>query len=111
MASSSSIFISGFPVPTTAVSNALTLTVANNAIYIDRNFNLVDYLQSQDRIHRISQNKKCSIIKLIAKDTIDEFIEEIINRKHTVAAYIQGDRKDSTFDVGISREQLLSYLS
>ena len=27
---------------------------ANVAIYVDRTFNLVDYLQSQDRIHRIS---------------------------------------------------------
>ncbi len=31
-----------------AAREGLTLTKANNAIYLDRNFNLVDYLQSQD---------------------------------------------------------------
>lgn len=69
----------------------LTLTSANNAIYIDRNFNLVDYIQSQDRIHRISQTEICNIYKLIAKDTIDEYIDEIIYKKHDLAEYIQGD--------------------
>src|SRR4030043_1190980 len=37
-----------------AAREGLTLTKANNAIYVDRNFNLADYLQSQARIHRIS---------------------------------------------------------
>jgi len=46
-----------------AAREGITLTNANNAIYLDRNFNLVDYLQSQDRIHRISQEKKCKIYK------------------------------------------------
>jgi SNF2 family DNA or RNA helicase len=41
-----------------AAREGLTLTRANNAIYLDRNFNLVDYLQSQDIIHRISQTKE-----------------------------------------------------
>jgi SNF2 family DNA or RNA helicase len=94
-----------------AAREGLTLTVANNAIYVDRNFNLVDYLQSQDRIHRISQERKCSIIKIIADGTIDVFIDEIISRKHSIASYIQGDRSDPIFDYNISKEQLLSYLS
>ena len=38
-----------------AAREGLTLTQANLAIYVDRTFNLVDYVQSQDRIHRISQ--------------------------------------------------------
>jgi len=74
-----------------AAREGLTLTSANNAIYLDRNFNLVDYLQSQDRIHRISQTKECKIYKLIAKNTIDEYIDEIIYKKHKLAEYIQGD--------------------
>ena len=41
-----------------AAREGLTLTRANNAIYLDRNFNLADYLQSQDRIHRISQTRE-----------------------------------------------------
>lgn len=71
----------------------LTLTSANNAIYVDRNFNLADYLQSQDRIHRITQTKPCNIIKILARDTIDEYIDEILFKKQKVAQYIQGDIK------------------
>jgi hypothetical protein len=45
-----------------AAREGLTLTEANVAIYLDRTFNLVDYLQSQDRIHRISQTRPCDIV-------------------------------------------------
>lgn len=74
-----------------AAKEGLTLTSANNAIYIDRTFNSVDYLQSQDRIHRISQQKDCKIINLMAKNTIDEYIEEILAKKKSVAEFVQGD--------------------
>ena len=74
-----------------AAKEGLTLTAANNAIYIDRNFNLVDYLQSQDSIQRISQTKNCRIIKIMAKDTIDEYIDEIIYKKQKIAQFLQGD--------------------
>lgn len=74
-----------------AAKEGLTLTRANNAIYIDRNFNLIDYLQSQDRIHRISQDRKCIIYKIIAKDTIDEYIDSIVDLKTNIAHFIEGD--------------------
>jgi SNF2 family DNA or RNA helicase len=58
------------------------LTEANVAIYVDRTFNLVDYLQSQDRIHRISQTKECEIILLLANSTIDQFNPEPVIISH-----------------------------
>lgn len=94
-----------------AAREGLTLTSANNAIYLDRNFNLVDYLQSQDRIHRISQTKKCKIIKLIAKNTIDEFIDEILRRKKNIANFLQGDIDNLDIGNTISKEELISYIS
>jgi len=77
-----------------AAREGITLTSANNAIYVDRNFNMVDYLQSQDRIHRISQEKKCRIYKLIGKKTIDEYIEKYIEVKKDIAEFVQGDAND-----------------
>lgn len=39
-----------------AAQEGLTLTEANLAIYLDRTFNLVDYLQSQDRRHATARS-------------------------------------------------------
>lgn len=74
-----------------AAREGLTLTEANVAIYVDRTFNLVDYLQSQDRIHRISQTRDCEIVLLLAQNTVDEFIDFSIEQKRRLAQYSQKD--------------------
>lgn len=74
-----------------AAREGLTLTEANVAVYLDRTFNLVDYLQSQDRIHRISQEQACEIVLLIAGSTVDEFIDFSLEQKHRLARYAQAD--------------------
>jgi SNF2 family DNA or RNA helicase len=91
----------------------LTLTRANNAIYLDRNFNLVDYLQSQDRIHRISQTKECTIFKMLARNTIDEYIDRVINIKQEIAGYVQSDLdilRDESHQFLLNKNELLSML-
>ncbi|MFZ7121560.1 MAG: DEAD/DEAH box helicase [Eubacteriaceae bacterium] len=93
-----------------AAREGLTLTSANNAIYLDRNFNLVDYLQSQDRIHRISQNKECKIYKIIAKNTIDEYIDELIYKKDELAEYIQGDIDNIKSKKLLTKKEILNIL-
>ncbi len=94
-----------------AAKEGLTLTSANNAIYLDRNFKMDDYLQSQDRIHRIGQERKCNIIKIIASDTIDEYVDEILEKKEIIAKYIVGDTSKviSTSDY-LSKERLIEIL-
>jgi len=96
-----------------AAREGLTLTRANNAIYLDRNFNLIDYLQSQDRIHRISQTKKCKIFKILAKGTIDEYIDRVIDVKKEIAGYVQGDGgilSGGSLDFLHNKSQLLNIL-
>jgi SNF2 family DNA or RNA helicase len=94
-----------------AAREGLTLTAANNAVYVDRNFNMVDYLQSQDRIHRISQGLPCTIYKLIARDTIDEYVDELLYKKQKLAGFVAGDEgtleSDRRF---LTREQLLEIM-
>lgn len=94
-----------------AAREGLTLTAANNAAYIDRSFNLVDYLQSQDRIHRISQGKNCTIYKLLAKDSIDYFIEDKLLRKQDVARLIQGDSVDYNTSNYLTKDEILEILN
>ena len=97
----------------TAAREGLTLTSANNAIYLDRNFSLIDYLQSQDRIHRISQKKKCSIYKIIATGTIDEYVDRIIDLKSEIAKLVQKDIEkigEKSMDTLINKKTLLELL-
>lgn len=74
-----------------SAKEGLTLTVANHAIFLDRNLSLDDYLQSQDRIHRISQKKECYIYDFIMKDSIDEWVDALIESKHYSAKLLQND--------------------
>jgi SNF2 family DNA or RNA helicase len=58
------------------------LEVADTEIYFSRSWSLVDWLQSQDRLHRIGQKNKVTIIPLVALATIDERVNEALARKH-----------------------------
>jgi len=94
-----------------AAKEGLTLTAANNAIYIDRNFNINDYVQSQDRIHRISQKKQCNITIIIARNTVDEYVEEILMKKHEIASLVQGDTDQIQYPKELlTKEKVLSIL-
>jgi len=74
-----------------AAKEGLTLTIANHAIFYDRSFSLDDYLQAQDRIHRISQTQTCFVWNLTAKDTIDEWIDALLTAKRLAAQLAQAD--------------------
>lgn len=96
-----------------AAKEGLTLTVANHAIFFDRSFSLDDYIQAQDRIHRISQTKECFVHNLVAKDTIDEWVDALLNAKYQAAQLTQGDisvdhfRANYRFDLaGVLRDVL-----
>ena len=74
-----------------AAKEGLTLTEANNVIFYDRSFSLDDYLQAQDRIHRISQTKVCNVYNLIVRGSIDEWIDVLLQAKEWAAKLGQGD--------------------
>ena len=83
-----------------AAKEGLTLTVANHAVFYDRGFSLDDYLQAQDRIHRISQKQNCFVHNLVARDTIDQWIDRLLYAKHQAAQLTQGDIDQSAFSQG-----------
>ncbi|PBC10010.1 DEAD/DEAH box helicase [Mesorhizobium sp. WSM3859] len=94
-----------------AAREGLTLTEANVAIYLDRTFNLVDYLQSQDRIHRISQTRPCEIVLLLANATIDQFIDYSLEQKHRLARFVQKDSETiGPADLTLSKPELMRAL-
>lgn len=74
-----------------SAKEGLTLTVANNVVFYDRNFSLDDYLQAQDRIHRISQDKTCYVFNIIMDDSIDQWVDVLLEAKYYAAKLAQGD--------------------
>jgi SNF2 family DNA or RNA helicase len=80
-----------------AAKEGLTLTVANHVVFYDRSFSLDDYLQSQDRIHRISQVKTCYIYNIIMANSIDEWVDSLIQAKSAAARLAQGDITHSEY--------------
>ena len=63
------------------LGKGLTFTNCNYNIYYSLSFSYEEFKQSQDRIHRIGQNSKCTYIILQGKNTIDEKIYSCLNRK------------------------------
>jgi SNF2 family DNA or RNA helicase len=63
----------------------LTFVNCNYNVYYSLSFSYEEFKQSQDRIHRIGQENKCTYIVLQGKDTIDESIYECLtNKKNAV---------------------------
>ncbi len=87
-----------------AAKEGLTLTVANHAIFYDRGFSLDDYLQAQDRIHRISQNQECFVHNVMAVHSIDEWVDSLLNAKHQAAQLAQGDVSEEEFEGGFAKK-------
>lgn len=85
-----------------AAKEGLTLTVANHAVFFDRSFSLDDYIQAQDRIHRISQVRTCYVYNLIAHGTIDDWIDLLLNAKYQAAQVAQGDISVADFEAAFS---------
>jgi SNF2 family DNA or RNA helicase len=80
-----------------AAKEGLTLTCANHAIFYDRSFSLDDYLQAQDRIHRVSQERTCYVCSLIMRDSVDEWVEVLLDAKRLAAQLAQGDISPDEF--------------
>ena len=68
-----------------AMGTGLTLTAAQNVIFLDSPWNMALKAQAEDRAHRIGTKGTVNIITLVCKDTIDERIEELVEKKGIVA--------------------------
>ena len=90
----------------------LTLTVAQHVIFYDRGFRLEDYEQAQDRIHRLSQEYECFVHRIIAIDTIDEWVDKLLEVKKEAACHAHGDtaRQTKGFDWMYHRDLLLGIM-
>ena len=63
----------------------IDLTSASVVIHYDRWWNQAREDQATDRVHRLGQNKGVQVIKLISRNTIEEKIDALIERKAALA--------------------------
>ena len=68
-----------------AMGTGITLTAGTVVIFLDHPWNRALYDQCVDRTHRVGQKNNVTIYNIMAKDTIDERIWELVNRKGAMA--------------------------
>lgn len=68
----------------------LTLTQSANTIYYSNNFSLETRLQSEDRNHRIGQDRSVTYVDLRAPGTIDDKIVRVLQGKKEIAEELTG---------------------
>lgn len=88
-----------------AMGTGLTLTAGTVEIFLDEPWTMAAKEQAIDRCHRIGQNNNVTVYTLIAKDTIDERIHEIVYKKGTMSKALV----DNEFG-NMNNTQLLDFL-
>lgn len=72
----------------------VTFTNCTYAVYYSLSYSYDDYAQSHDRIYRLGQNKKCTFIFLIARNTIDNIIYDVLRAKGDMVEAIKNMVKE-----------------
>jgi SNF2 family DNA or RNA helicase len=80
-----------FFLATSAGAKGLTLHRASTMVYYSNNYSLETRLQSQDRIHRIGQDKKCTYIDLVVPQTVDDAILKRLEEKKELSSMVLDD--------------------
>lgn len=88
-----------------AAGVGIDLTVASIVIHYDRWWNPAKENQATDRVHRIGQNRGVQVFKLVTKDTIEEHIHDLIEKKKGLLEEVVGVEDQIHY---LSREELVS---
>lgn len=74
-----------------AAGVGLTLTAASEMLFVERSWRPMDLVQAEDRIWRIGQPNKCSILYLDAPGTIDDAMASmLVDKVATIAGVVDG---------------------
>ena len=70
------------------MGTGLTLNRSSNVIFIDTPYTAADKQQAEDRCHRIGTKQTVNIYTLITAGTVDERVQEIVNKKEALSDYL-----------------------
>ncbi|MEU4534101.1 DEAD/DEAH box helicase [Streptosporangium sp. NPDC023825] len=87
-----------------AAGTGLNLTAATHVVHVDRWWNPAVEDQATDRAFRIGQTRNVQVRKFICLDTLEERIDEMIERKKALAQSVVGTGEDWIAD--LSTDQL-----
>jgi len=92
-----------------AGGTGLTLTAANHVLHFDRWWNPAVEAQAIDRAHRIGQTRQVFAYRLIARDTVEEKILTLQNRKRKVIEATIGGEEE--FSASLSWDEIQELLA
>lgn len=78
-----------------------TLTVADTIIFLDSPWTEAAKTQVSDRVHRIGTSGTINIITLTCKDTFDEYVNEVVNKKGITNDWFLDDENNGLSDYEI----------
>lgn len=64
-----------------AAAHGLTWTSADIAVFLDRHWTPAINTQAEDRLHRMGQKNSVTIINMVARGTVEEYIENLLEKK------------------------------
>ncbi|MFI0357043.1 DEAD/DEAH box helicase [Actinomadura sp. 9N407] len=85
-----------------AAGTGLTLTAANHVVHVDRWWNPAVEDQATDRAFRIGQTKNVQVRKFICVGTMEERVDEMIERKKALADSIVGTGEDWLTELSVA---------
>jgi SNF2 family DNA or RNA helicase len=81
-------------------------TVCDHAIYLDRNYNAAQYLQSEDRIHRIGSDHQKFVEIVVCPDSVDLSVDRRLRTKITRMAETLNDRNLHVSPISIDPDEI-----
>lgn len=90
----------------------LNLTKSSTVLFIEEPYNPALKLQAEDRAHRIGQKDTVNVYTMIAVDSIDQDINNLIQQKlHVVNTINAGKFSEQHNDLNIMKELLMKMMS
>ena len=68
----------------------LTLTAASNVLFVEWDWTYASCCQAEDRAHRNGQKNAVNCVYLLGRDTIDEYMYNLIQSKKDIANGVTG---------------------
>lgn len=91
-----------------AGGTGLNLTAADTVIHFDPWWNIAAQNQATDRAHRIGQDKVVTVTQLVMKNSIEERIIDLQNRKKELVDHvIEGE---SVANATLTKEEIMGLL-